>query len=128
MATSVSPTHSNSQRGGSKVSFLVTIVVLFAIGFAMFKIAPPYMDKFQLQDEMNSEVHHAMANRSSQSEIQGNIMKYVKEHDLPITPNDVQVITAPTSTTINVHYIVPVDFKVTQHDFEFTLTANSQAY
>jgi hypothetical protein len=55
-------------------------------------------------------------------------MKYVKEHDLPITPNDLQVITAPTSTTINVHYIVPVDLKVLEHDFDFTLTANSQAY
>jgi hypothetical protein len=120
--------HRNLQRGGSKLSFLITMVILCSIGFAMFKIAPPYMDKFQLQDELNSEVHHAMANRSSQADIQANIMKYVKEHDLPITPNDVQVIAAPNSTTINVHYIVPVDLKVLEHDFEFTLTANSQAY
>jgi hypothetical protein len=117
----------NPEHGGSKLSALFTFAVVGALIFAAVKIAPPYMDKFQLQDAMTTEARFAIANRKGEDDIRVDIMKKITELGIPATDKDLKILTSPTTVQITVHYVIPVDLIVYKFDLDFTPTADSHA-
>jgi hypothetical protein len=121
------PRERNPERGGSKLSALITFAIIGSLIFAAFKIAPPYMAKFQLQDAMTEEARFAIVNRKGEDDIRTDIMKKIAELEIPATAKDVQITTSPNTIIIAVHYVVPVDLLVYKFDLDFTPTADSHS-
>jgi hypothetical protein len=116
----------NSQRGSSRISSLITLVIVAFVVFCVFKVAPAYMNNYQLQDFMAEEARFAVVNHKGGDEVRADTMKKIAELGVPATEKDISVIQQPTSTQISVHYSVPVDLKVYQFTLDFTPTADGR--
>ena len=53
----------NTERGGSKFSSIMMLLVLAVMAFAAFKIVPAYFADYQLHDAMVTEARFAIVNR-----------------------------------------------------------------
>ena len=114
------------QRGGSRFSSIMMLVILGAMGFAAFKIVPAYFADYQLNDAMVTEARYAMVNRKAANDVQDDIWKKVQELDIPAKKEDIQVFSEQGVVKISVSYTVPVDLVVMQHDLVFHDQANNK--
>jgi hypothetical protein len=115
------------QRGSSRISSIMMLLVLGAMGFAAFKIVPAYFADYQLNDAMGTEARFAQVNRKNANDVQDDIWKKVQELGIPAKKSDIQVVTDQGLVTISVSYTVPVDLMVTQHDLVFHDRADNKA-
>lgn len=109
----------NTERGGSKFSSIMMLLVLAVMAFAAFKIVPAYFADYQLHDAMVTEARFAIVNRKAATDVQDDIWKKVQELGIPAKKEDIQVISDQGSVQITVNYIVPVDLLVLRHDLNF---------
>jgi hypothetical protein len=115
----------NPERGGSTVSMIITLVVIGCVLFAIVKVAPPYMNNYQLQDYMSTEARYAVVNKKGEDDIRADMMKKIAEMEIPATAKDLKIMTTPTSTRITLNYVVHVDLKFYQFDLNFAPDADS---
>src|SRR5271156_1012085 len=116
----------DTQRGSSKFSSIMMLLVLGAMAFAAFKICPAYFADYQLNDAMVTEARFAMVNRKAATDVQDDIWKKIQELDIPAKKEDIQVFSDQGVVKISVNYTVPVDLVVTQHDLVFHDQANNK--
>jgi hypothetical protein len=117
----------DTQRGGSRLSSIMMLLVLGAMAFAAFKIVPAYFADYQLNDAMSTEARFAQVNRKNANDVQDDIWKKVQELGIPAKKEDIQVITDQGLVKITLSYTVPVDLMVTQHDLVFHDHADNKA-
>lgn len=115
------------QRGGSRISSIIMLLVLAAMAYAAFKIVPAYFADYQLNDAMTTEARFAQVNRKGAADVQDDIWKKVQELGIPAKKEDIVVITEQGSVKISVSYTVPVDLVVTQKDLQFHDQADNKA-
>jgi hypothetical protein len=115
------------QRGGSRFSSIMKLLVLGAMAFAAFKIVPAYFADYQLKDAMGTEARYAQVNRKNANDVQDDVWKKIQELGIPAKKEDIRVITEQGLVTISVSYTVPVDLMVTQHDLVFHDQADNKA-
>jgi hypothetical protein len=117
----------DGQRGGSKLSFFITIIILGSLGFCTFKIAPSYFANYQLQDAMTTEARFATSTypKKTPEDIQEDVGKKIKELGVPAKKEDVKVTTDGSLVTIALDYSVTWDLLVTQITHQFHLYADS---
>jgi hypothetical protein len=114
------------ERGASRMGTIVTFAILAVGLFVIVKVAPAYMNEYQLQDSMNEEARFAVVNHKNSEDVHADVMKKTTELGLPVTDKDVTVVTNPTSTQISVKYTVPVDLKFYQFTIDFNPTADGR--
>jgi hypothetical protein len=117
----------DTQRGGSRVSSIIMLLVLAAMAFAAFKIVPAYFADYQLNDAMTTEARFAQVNRKAPADVQDDIWKKIQELGIPAKKQDIVVISEQGSVKISVSYTVPVDLVVTQKDLQFHDQADNKA-
>ena len=111
----------SGERGGSKLNFLITLVVLGSIGYAGFKVVPAYVNDYQFQDFIQTESRYALAGypKKSPDDIRNDVIKKAKELDLPLKSEDIRIAVTNTSVDVSADYSVLFDLSVYQwtHDF-----------
>jgi hypothetical protein len=117
----------DGQRGGSRISSIIMLLVLAAMAFAAFKIVPAYFADYQLNDAMTTEARFAMVNRKAPADVQDDIWKKIQELGIPAKKTDILVISEQGLVKISVNYTVPVDLVVTQKDLQFHDQADNKA-
>jgi hypothetical protein len=117
----------DTQRGGSRISSIIMLLVLAAMAFAAFKIVPAYFADYQLNDAMTTEARFAQVNRKAPADVQDDIWKKIQELGIPAKKQDIVVISEQGSVKISVSYTVPVDLVVTQKDLQFHDQADNKA-
>jgi hypothetical protein len=117
----------DTQRGGSRISSIIMLLVLAAMAFAAFKIVPAYFADYQLNDAMTTEARFAMVNRKAPADVQDDIWKKIQELGIPAKKTDILVISEQGLVKISVNYTVPVDLVVTQKDLQFHDQADNKA-
>lgn len=117
----------DTQRGGSRFSSIMMLLILAAMAFAAFKIVPAYFADYQLHDAMGTEARYAQVNRKNANDVQDDVWKKVQELGIPAKKEDIQVITDQGYVKITVNYTVPVDLMVVQHDLVFHDQADNKA-
>ena len=50
----------NGERGGSKLSLILTLIIVVALGFTAVKIVPVYVENYQFQDSIEAESRFAL--------------------------------------------------------------------
>lgn len=117
----------DGQRGGSKLSFFITIIVLGAMAFCAFKMVPSWFANYQLQDAMTTEARFATSTypKKSPDDIQNDVYKKILELGVPAKKEDVKVTTDGSLITISLDYSITFDLVVYQLTHQFHLYADS---
>jgi Flp pilus assembly protein TadG len=119
--------HRNSEHGGSSLKAVVTIAIIAALGFVAFKVAPPLMDKYQLQDAVTTEARFAIATHKNEEQKRADVMKKIKDLGIPATDQDLVIVASQETLSITVKYSVPVDLILYKFDMDCTVSADSHA-
>jgi len=105
-----------SERGGTRLKTLVTLAIVFGMGFGAFKIIPPYFANYQFQDSIETESRFALTGypKRNQDDIQDEVYKKAQDLGLPVTRDDIHVDMTGTTCDISLDYSVPIDLMVYQ--------------
>jgi len=109
------------QRGGSKINLLLALLIVGSVGYAGFKIIPPYFANYQFQDAIESESRFALSGypKRSQDDIQDEVYKKAQELGIAVKRDDVHVIMSNSQVSISLDYNVPIDLNVYQFTLQF---------
>jgi hypothetical protein len=109
------------ERGGSKISLLLTLLVVGAMGFTAVKIVPVYVEAYQFQDSIEAESRFALTGypKRSQDDIRDDIFKKAQELGIPAKRDDIRLNITNGSVEIGLDYSVPVDLKIYQFTLQF---------
>ncbi|MGH9756841.1 MAG: hypothetical protein ACRD4M_03830 [Candidatus Acidiferrales bacterium] len=107
------------ERGGTRRSFLLTIIIVAALIFFGSEIIPPYFANYQLQDSIETEARFAAGNNKTQQDILSDVMWKIKDLGIPAQAKDVHVTMVQDVVTISINYSVPIDLRVYQFTLQF---------
>jgi len=117
------------QRGGSKLSFFITIIILGSLAFCAFKMVPSFFANYQLQDAMTTEARFATSTypKKTPDDIQNDVYKKMQELGVPAKKEDVKVVSDGSLITITLDYSVTFDLIVYQFTHQFHLYTDSRS-
>jgi hypothetical protein len=109
------------QRGGSKMNFLLMVVVLGAMAFVAIKVIPPYFANYQFQDAIETESRFALSGypKRSQDDIQDEVYRKAQDLGIPAKRDDVHVMIANNQVSISLDYTIPIDLNFYQFVLQF---------
>lgn len=107
------------ERGGTRRSFLLTIIIVAALIFFGVEIVPPYFANYQLQDSIETEARFAAGNNKTQQDILSDVMWKIKDLGIPAQAKDVHVSMVQDVVTISINYSVPIDLRFYQFTLQF---------
>jgi len=97
-----------SQRGEGNFKLLIVLVVLGAIGYSGFKIVPPYVNNYQLQDTCESESRLFAAHQKSDQKTRDAVWAQVQSLGIPIQQDAIKVEIIGRTACVSVNYNIPV--------------------
>jgi len=117
-----------SERGGAKLSFAITVIILATMAFCAVKVVPSWFANYQLQDAITTEARFATSTypKKTPEDIQGDVFKKASELGVPARKEDIKVTFEGNLVTISLDYSVSYDLVVTQITHQFHLYADSR--
>jgi hypothetical protein len=113
----------STERGGSRLRLVVTLLFIAAMIFVAVEVIPPYFAYYQFQDAIRTEVRFALTGypKKSAEDIRDDIYQKAQELDIPATKDAIQLNmdTANGRVDIGVDYSVPINLKVYQFTLQF---------
>ena len=107
------------------------LVILFVV-VACFQVVPPLMANYSFQDDLKNVALMDGATQKTDEEVRNDVMKKVKEHDLPIEPKQVTVqrINTPGLTAVYVaaDYSVTISLPGYSFDMHFTPSSGNKGF
>jgi hypothetical protein len=108
-------------------SGVMLILVVAAIIFAAYKLLPPYIANYQLQDSMEDLARQATySGKITEEEIRMQVLGQARDLGIPLEPEQVDVQRSGVTVAIGAHYIIPVDLLVRQVDLQFSPAAGNR--
>jgi len=116
------------QRGGAKLNFAITMIILGAMAFSAWKIVPSWFANYQLQDSITTEARFATSTypKKTADDIRDDVFKKALELGVPVKKEDIVVNIDGNVVTITVDYSVTFDLAVYQATHQFHLHADSR--
>ena len=104
----------NGERGGSKLSLILTLIIVVALGFTAVKIVPVYVEAYQFQDSIEAESRFALTGypKKSADDIRDDVYKKAEDLGIPAKREDIVVNVSNGSVEIGTDYSVPIDLMV----------------
>jgi hypothetical protein len=107
------------------IKLLVGFLAIVFVVYALFQVAPPLMANYSFQDDLKTVALMDSANfQKTEEDVRTDVMRKVKEHDLPIQPKQVTVqrINTPGMSAVYVaaDYSVTVNLPLYSFDMHFT--------
>jgi hypothetical protein len=113
-----------SERGEGRVSSLIALAVLVAVGLAAWNVAPVYFDHYDFVDKVNEICRTPRYKAPSDERIKDMLMAEVRKRRLDpwIGPQSFQISTVETGRRIRLYYereaeVLPGWKKVFKFDF-----------
>lgn len=91
------------------VKALFGLFVVVAAGYLALMLIPPYFSNYQLRDDIGSIAKFAGPTDRSEESIRTEVMKKVKEYDLPIKPEQIKITREDRLIVINIDYTNTVE-------------------
>jgi predicted membrane protein len=108
------------ERGEGKFKAILVTAILVFLVYAGWKMVPPYINEYQLNDTMQETAKFASVTRSGEDQIRATIFRKIEELDIPATKEDVKVSAVNGKVSISVDYSVPIDLMFYKFDLHFT--------
>ena len=118
----------DGQSGKVKASFVLFLMVFSVCCYVGWKLIPPYIAEYELEDWMRTQTPYYLVNHMPDDTLRAAIMKELQNRNLPSEKENVKIV-ANNSRSLNfeVDYTVPVDLGVYQTVLHFSPTADSQS-
>jgi hypothetical protein len=100
---------SRAQRGSANVKFVFVLVVIGIIGYLCFKLAPPYVNNYQLQDTLDTESRFFAARTKKEDMVRKDVWGQIQSLDIPARQEDIKVEIIGHTARISVAYTVVVE-------------------
>ncbi len=116
-----------SQRGAGKLKAIAfTVALLFAVYLA-FKLVPPYVNEYQLQDKMQEQARYGVVNRFTEDQVRENIYKVVQDLEIPVKREDIKVTVTQAVVKVSLEYTVPVDMFFYSTELHFSPSSENKS-
>ncbi len=116
----------NKERGFLTFTGIIMILVLVAVVFAAFRLLPPYINNYQLQDSINNIARTSTYDRSTSLDIHRMVMESARDIGIALQPNQVFAEKVNPNVNIDIDYSITVDLLVKQLDLHFTPAAGNK--
>ena len=107
---------------------ILGIVFIVAVVVAVFDLAPPYYNNYQLQDAIADEARINTYTPKSVEQMRDSIWRKCKELDIPVTREQVNVQRDGQSVTIWLDYTVHVALPGYPVDLNFHPSSKNRSY
>ena len=115
------------ERGGSRLKFLIVVVILGAVGYAAYLYIPVQFDAYRFRDLMQHDADVAATQGYPVTWISDQLKKSLAEFNIPadavITPSS-----QDNRMSVRVQYTRPIEFFGYTYQYEFDHTARSTAF
>ena len=105
---------------------MVTALIVFGI-YAAFKLVPPYVAEYQLNDKMQETARFAQVSGYSEDQIRDVIFKTAEDLDIPVTKDQIKVVAGRPVTKISIDYTVPVNLLFFETTLHFSPSAENHS-
>ena len=116
-----------SQRGAGKLKAIAFAAIVVLALYAAFKLVPPYVSEYQLQDKMQEQARFGIVNRYTDEQVRENVFKVVQDLDIPVKREDIKVTVTPAFVKVSLDYTVPVDLLVYSTELHFSPSSENKA-
>jgi hypothetical protein len=117
----------DSQRGEGKLKTVVFVALALLAIYIAFKLVPPYVSEYQLQDKMQEMARFGIVNHYSEEQIRDNIFKVVQDLDVPAKREDIKVSVTQSLVKVSLEYTVPVDMFFYSTELHFTPSSENKS-
>lgn len=114
------------ERGFLTVTGVLMVLVLAAMIFASFKLLPPYINNYQLQDGIENLSRTVTYNRATEEDIRKQVLDEATEIGVDLDPSQVAVVKRGATVDIAIDYYIDVDLYVHQMELHFTPQAGNK--
>ena len=119
--------NTRSQRGEGKLKAIsFTVIALIAIYLA-FKLVPPYVSEYQLQDKMQEMARFGVVNRYTDDQVRENVYKVVQDLEIPAKREDIKVTVTQSFVKVSLDYTVPVDLLIYSTELHFSPSSENKS-
>jgi hypothetical protein len=116
-----------AQRGAGKLKSIVFAVLLLLGIYVAYKLVPPYVSEYQLQDKMQELARFGIVNRYSEEQVRENVFKTVQDLDLPVKREDIKVTVTQATCRISLDYTIPVDLLFYSTELHFSPSSENKS-
>ena len=116
-----------SQRGAGKLKTVAFAAISILALYTAFKLVPPYVSEYQLQDKMQEQARFGIVNRYTDEQVRENIFKVVQDLDIPVKREDIKVTVTQAIVKISLEYTVPVDLLVYSTELHFSPSSENKS-
>lgn len=96
------------ERGEGQIGCLFGLILLGIVAFIAYKVIPLKVKAAELQQEVTDDAKSA--GMMNDDKIRASILNKAHEDDLPVTEDNVKISRANSEITIEVDYVVPIQF------------------
>lgn len=105
------------ERGEGQVGCLVGLVILLIAGLVAYRMIPIKVKAAELRDVVQDEAKSGGQHRDAQ--IVKAIVKKAEQLELPVTDEDIVIRRSSADISVEVTYVVPVEFPGFTYDWNF---------
>ena len=116
----------SNQQGFLTFTGVLMLVIVAAMIFAAFKLMPPYISNYQLQDSINNIARTATYSTVSEDQIRQEVLKAAHESSVQLDPSQVRIGRSRESVDISIDYSITVDMIVQPVTLHFTPSAGNR--
>ena len=117
-----------SERGEGHFKLLVVLVIFGLIGYAGFKIVPPYVNNYQLQDTCESESRLFAAHQKSDQKVKDSVWAEIQSLSIPIPQDAIRVEVIGKTARVSVEYAVTVNVFGIEYTMNFHPSGESPVF
>jgi hypothetical protein len=115
------------------IKVIFGFLAIAAVIVGLFQVAPPMLANYSFQDDLkNVAMMDSASLQKTDEDVRNDVMRKVKEHDLPIEPKQVTVqrINTPGLSAVYVaaDYSVTVSFPGYSFDMHFNPTSGNKGF
>jgi hypothetical protein len=115
------------ERGEGKLKTVFFIAIALLGIFLAFRLVPPYVAEYQLQDKMQEMARFGIVNHYSEEQIRDNIFKVVQDLDIPAKREDIKFAVTQSLVKVSLEYTVPVDLLFYSTALHFTPSSENKS-
>jgi cell division protein FtsL len=113
------------ERGGARMKTVIWLLLFVAFIYVSVEVVPVLFAEYQFSDDIQTTARYAPYNRATLDEVKASVLKSAQSHDLPVTADNITVVTHGYGVQIDVAYSVTVNLMVYQWVFDFHPSATS---
>jgi hypothetical protein len=117
-----------AERGGVSLKNVVFVAVAVLGILLAFKLVPPYVSEYQLQDKMQELARFGIVNHYTDEQIRDNVFKVVQDLDIQgVKREDIKVTVTQSVVRISLEYTVPADLLFYSTDLHFSPSSENKS-